>query len=71
MEGTSDDEVKWDLQSSGDEGGTATEAPAQVQAKPKKARSKGQLAAFESMGVNPIGGGPTPGEKAANFPQPI
>ena len=47
MEGTSDDEVKWDLQSSGDEGGTATEAPAQVQAKPKKARSKGQLAAFE------------------------
>ena len=46
MEGTSDDEVKWDLQSSGDEG-TATEAPAQVQAKPKKARSKGQLAAFE------------------------
>ena len=47
MEGTSDDEVKWDLQSSGDEGGTATEVPAQVQAKPKKARSKGQLAAFE------------------------
>jgi hypothetical protein len=47
MEGTSDDEVKWDLLSSGDEGGTATEAPAQVQAKPKKARSKGQLAAFE------------------------
>jgi hypothetical protein len=47
MEGTSDDEVKWDLQSSGDEGGTATEAPVQVQAKPKKARSKGQLAAFQ------------------------
>ena len=47
MEGTSDDEVKWDLQSSGDEGGAAAEAPAVVLPKPKKARSKAQLAAFE------------------------
>ena len=30
MEGTSDDEVKWDLQSSGDEGGASAEAPAVV-----------------------------------------
>ena len=51
MEGTSDDEVKWDLQSSGDEGGASAEAPAVVLPKPvnqpKKPRSKAQLAAFE------------------------
>ena len=47
MEGTSDDKVKWDLQSSGDEGGASAEAPAVVLPKPKKPRSKAQLAAFE------------------------
>ena len=47
MEGTSDDEVKWGLQSSGGEGGAAAEASAVVLPKPKKARSKAQLAAFE------------------------
>jgi hypothetical protein len=46
-EATSDDEVRWNLESSGDEGGAAAEAPAVVLPKPKKPRSKAQLAAFE------------------------
>jgi hypothetical protein len=43
----SDEETKWNFESSGDESGTAAEAPAVVLPKPKKPRSKAQLAAFE------------------------
>ena len=43
----SDEETKWNFESSGDESGTAAEAPAMVLPKPKKPRSKAQLAAFE------------------------
>ena len=42
-----DEETKWNFGSSGDEGGTAVEVPAVVLPKPKKTRSKAQLAAFE------------------------
>ena len=45
----SDEETKWNFESSGDETGTAAEVPAVVLCipKPKKPRSKAQLAAFE------------------------
>ena len=43
----SDEETKWNFESSGDETGTAAEVPAVVLPKPKKPRSKAQLAAFE------------------------
>ena len=42
-----DEETKWAFESSGDESGTAVEVPAVVLPKPKKTRSKAQLAAFE------------------------
>ena len=41
------EETKWTFESSWDEGGTAVEVPAVVLPKPKKPRSKAQLAAFE------------------------
>ena len=40
----SDEEAKWNFESSGDESGTAVEVPAVVLPKQKKPRSKAQLA---------------------------